>query len=259
MSGTDTGPSSLGLVFFPEQVFVPRCEDGDAEKEAILLCDEDILTDDDMGFRIVVGRPIDLSNIVAEKRSEIDLVVSAYAAEQIVPKDAIDSLEMSVATAFLNLGKVMGPEQVRVVSAAALCRFASQLPQPIALAALAKMEAAAAGSLLAELAEPTGDTLFGILGERLRSIIGHEGCRELSAVIAGQVIVPLMARRTWLADHFGDKLWLSYHEALCLHIGFTLAGRRADAELVEPFVQYFRFGNFPVGTLKDGTFLVITA
>ncbi|HTK04253.1 MAG TPA: hypothetical protein VL500_01615 [Candidatus Eisenbacteria bacterium] len=238
---------------------MPREGDDAVEMATLDLCDEDIATDDETGLRIVVGHPIDLPNLVAEKRTEIDLVVSAHAAEDTTPKDAIDSLEMSVATAFLNLGKDMGPEQVRVVSGGELCRFASQLPRSIALDALAGMEAAAAQALLAELAEPTGDTLFMILGERLRSIIGHDGCRELSGIIAREITVPLMARRTWLADHFGDRLWRSYHEALCLHIGFTLAGRRADADLVAPFVQYFRNGNFPVGTLKDGTFLVITA
>jgi len=259
MSGMDPAPSS-NLLFFPEQVRFPRlvAEKEDVE-EIMELGDEDVIVDDETGIHIVVGKPVEESNIVAEKRFEIDLVVNAFAAELPVPTDAIDSLEMSVATAFLNLGRDMGPEQVRVVSSRDLMRFASQLPQPAAMSALSRMESATAEALLDEMAEPTGDALFAVMGERLLKAIGHDACSDLAEIIARAITVPLMARRTWLADHFGDRLWRSYHEALRLYIGFTLAGRRNDAETVAPFVHYFRNGNFPIGTLKDGTFLMVTA
>src|SRR5687767_14032663 len=81
MSGMDPAPSS-NLLYFPEQVRFPRlvAEKEDVE-EIMELGDEDVIVDDETGIHIVDGTSVEESNIVAEKRFEIDLVVNAFAAE----------------------------------------------------------------------------------------------------------------------------------------------------------------------------------
>ncbi|HTM68883.1 MAG TPA: hypothetical protein VL426_06325 [Candidatus Binatia bacterium] len=223
----------------------------------IELATEDIVAEE-AGFDIVVGEPIDAPNIVVDRRHELELVIAAYAADEPIPAAAVPCLEVAVTNALVDLGREACPEKVRVVSGRCLLQFAAQLPH--APAALTRLEAGAAAMLLGQLVETVGDAVSDVLGARLADAIGHDACVDLAGIIARRIIAPLIGRpRSFLADQFGERLWRSYHDLLRIHIGSTLAGREKDAALVAPFLEMFRDGNFPVGTLSDGTFLVVTA
>lgn len=237
---------------------LPSSEPQCPQHERIIdLGQEDIITDEGEGFVIVLGDPIDETNIVADKRHEVDLVVSAYAADPPVPGAPIPCLEIVVTNALIDIGREACPEKVRVVSNEHLLRFAAQLPH--SAAALTRLEAGTAAMLLGQLAETVGDAVSEVLQPRLVEAIGHDACADLAHIIGRRVIAPLLDQpRSFLAHQLGERLWRSYQDLLRLHLGLTLAGQGRDAALVAPFLEMFRQGNFPVGTLTDGTFLIVT-
>ena len=223
-----------------------------AEEDKALDLDDEPLGDID----VIVGEPIE--HLVAERCHELTLVTRAIAEDLPMPKPATRELALSVATALMNLGCDMRDENVRTVSIEHLRMFARQMPMDAASVTLAAMGKIAAEALGLQVTATAGDLLHSRFGDVLARELGHDACCALSEMLMRDVTMPF--RRACLAanDPLADLAWRSWHDAHRVHIGLTLTARHAEKPLVTPFIEMFRRGHFPVGFLKDHTFLVIT-
>lgn len=215
------------------------------------------LDDEPLGdIDVIVGEPIE--HLVAERRHELTLVTRAIAEDLPAPRPPTRELPLSVATALMNLGCDMRDENVRTVSIEHLRMFARQMPMDASRDALAAMGRTAAESLGLQLAVTAGDLLHSRFGDALVRELGHDACCALSEMLMREVTMPFRQACLAANDPLADLAWRSWHDAHRVHIGLTLTGRHAEKPLVTPFIEMFRRGHFPVGFLKDRTFLVIT-
>lgn len=208
---------------------------------------------------VVMGAGIEETDLVRENAAEIALVLAAHAADQPDLKNETKCLAMNVATSLMNLGCTVGAEQVRVLSYASLSQFFGQLPSSMRGESQARVAGYVAHVLGGRMVMTMADMLHVRLGADLADAIGPAACAELDEAVARKVTMPFLQRRTSPADHFGENVWKSFHEALRLQVGFTLAGMKAQRDLVSPFLELFAQGNFPLGLLDDETFLVLVA
>lgn len=261
----ELGPAGAQEEFRIErEVIVPPYEPGArAQDEPLIeLSGEDIILepgDEPLdGFEIVLGEPIDTENVVRRRGDELGLVLRAFAEDLPVLRAGPPTLALSVATALMNMGCEVDEENVRILRTASLRDLVRPLPPDVAGTMAASAAHAMASSLAPHVVTSAGDMLRTRFGQAIADAIGHDGCSDLGTQLTREVTEPFRRRCQAHDDHLADLGWRPMHEAFRLYIGFTLAGMQAERGLVAPFVEFIKNGHFPLGFLKDRTFLVIT-
>lgn len=266
MSALDIDMESLGSdgIRIAQGIIVPPYEPGaPADGPPVIeLGEGDVALELDDGredgIEVVLGEPIEEENIVRQRAGELNLVVAAFADDMPVLRHGPPTLALSVATALKNLGCDIDEENVRIMRTDALRETARPLPAGMASMVAANAAQAMALAIAPQIAADTGDLLHARFGQAIAEAIGHDGCCDLGALLMRSVTSPFRQRCHERGDHLADLVWKPLHEAFRLYIGFTLAGAQAERGLVAPFVECIKNGHFPIGFLKDRTFLVIT-
>lgn len=227
----------------------------------IELAEEDIELDDEpLGdIDIIVGEPIEQRpHIVRQRADEVGLVLRALAEDLPVLRAGPSTLPLSVATALMNIGCEIGEEHVRILRTDALREFARPLPAGVDEAISRCTNHAAAAALAPHVIARADDLLHARFEKAMGDALGDDACIDLSTQLREMVTARFRQRCVDRGDFLADMAWKPMHAAFRLYIGFTLAGLRAERGLVAPFVELIKNGHFPIGFLKDRTFLVIT-
>lgn len=213
----------------------------------------------DGDFEIVVGEAIEETPDVLERNADdIAFVLSGFAGRKPRLGARLPDLEVRVAAALLDVGQVIRADRVVVLGLDAAGRAADPLPGSVAAAlrpALAREIARVVG---ASVALPLGDVLVEELSGPLAEIIGGQADARLAETVWERVTFGCM-QDGGLPEGFAELAWKALHHALRFQIGFTLAGMPSHRDAAGAFTDLFVRGNFPLGFMADGTFLVLAA
>lgn len=261
----ELGPAGAQEEFRIErEVIVPPYEPGArAQDEPLIeLSSEDIMLDPDdepLGdIDVIVGEPIEPQNVVRQRADEVALVLRALAEDLPVLRAGPPTLALSVATALMNIGCEVDEEHVRILRTHALREFARPMPTGVDDAISRAANQAAAAALAPHVIARTDDLLHARFEKAMGDALGDDACIDLSTQLREMVTARFRQRCAERGDLLADMAWKPMHAAFRLYIGFTLAGLRAERSLIAPFVELIKNGHFPMGFLKDRTFLVIT-
>jgi hypothetical protein len=180
---------------------------------------------------------------------DVARVLVPFCEMPLIPAPAATGLDVRIRNAAYDVGcKVKG---ATAVSVGRITAAVEQLPPASRMSA---RQGFAAGFQIAQDAT---------LDDLLERALGKETMRDDRTRLFGrpcEVLVPLIGR---LDRDYGalvtTGLRLSLVTAIEYHAGFVGLGRGDLAAKVEPFTRLFREGNFPMGPLRDGTFLVLVA
>lgn len=261
----ELGPAGVQEEFrITREVIVPPYEPGARAQDEPLIelsGDDIVLETDDEPFgdiEVVVGEPIEQLNVVRQRADEVALVLRAFAEDLPVPQAGPPTLALSVATALMNIGCEIGEEHVRILRAGGLREFARPMPADVGEAIVRGANHAAAVALAPHVIARADDLLHARFDKAMGDALGEDACIDLSTQLREMVTTRFRQRCAERGDFLADMAWKPMHAAFRLYIGFTLAGLRAERGLVAPFVELIKNGHFPMGFLKDRTFLVIT-
>ncbi len=211
-------------------------------------------------FEIVLGEPItEPEDVLAKNAEDIAFVLAGFQGR--IPRlgPRLPDVEVRTAAALLDAGRAVGAERVRVIGLGALRSLEDALPDLVAADLRPALEAALARVAGAAVVLPLGDALNESLSAPLAEILGDETDARLAEAVWERVTFGYMKDGGGLPDAFAELAWKSLHHALRFQIGFTLAGMPSHRDTAGAFVDLFERGNFPLGYMADGSFLVLTA
>lgn len=109
------------------------------------------------------------------------------------------------------------------------------------------------GRMAASFADTVVSHYDAILMER----IGPKAHSELGKIVNSGFAKMRISDRMPHVAALGETLLRPYRECFRLQVGLLAAGEGHMAQLIIPFTELFCAGNFPLGTVDDGSFLVL--
>lgn len=109
------------------------------------------------------------------------------------------------------------------------------------------------------LASSLADTLVSRLDARIMDKLGPKAYAELGRLVSAGLKGLRVRADLAHVSALGDTLLRPFRECLRLQFGCVAAGMDDLTKLVVPFTDLFCAGNYPLGTMDDGTFLILVA
>ncbi|MEY4745320.1 MAG: hypothetical protein RL272_1265 [Candidatus Parcubacteria bacterium] len=236
-------------------------EEGDGRETVTAVNPAENAVETPDGIDVVLGEAVDPPglNVVQRHDHEIDIVLAAFRGRKPSLARPAADVAARVAAALLDIGHAMGDGQVRVISLGDLGRFAALMPADASAGIAEALHEAFAKSAVPAVAKPLAAALDEAFAAPLEEIIGPDACSELAGTIWDEVITGYLETRDGPADGFAEIAWASLHRALHFQIGFTLAEMPSHRNSAAALLGLFTGGIFPLGFLRDGSFLVLTA
>lgn len=195
---------------------------------------------------------------LAELRVDIDNVTKALARDALTLREPERKLRHRLSTALAEItGFMLAKHRVLMLSASGMVADPVQYPRDhrgqLTPSACRKFVHGIRTRLTTSLA----DTLVGRFDAKMADRIGNRAHCELGKMVHENLArVPLrpdLAHITML----GETVLRPFRECARLQFGCIAAGMEVEAKRITPFTEFFCLGNFPLGTMDDGAFLVL--
>jgi len=207
----------------------------------------------------VVPDVTDLGPDVLENwRGDIDTVTKALARDPISLKQPERKLRLRMSGALADItGYMLAKHRVLMLSASGMVADEAEYPRDgagiLTQAACLKFVRGIRSRLTTNLA----DTLLSRFDARLMDRIGTRAHCELGKLVnANLSSMRLRPDRPHVAL-LGSTVLRPFRECIRLQFGCIAAGMDAEAKRITSFTEFFCNGNFPLGTMDDGAFIVL--
>ncbi|HTK04262.1 MAG TPA: hypothetical protein VL500_01660 [Candidatus Eisenbacteria bacterium] len=191
-------------------------------------------------------------------RVDIDRVTKMLAADPLVLKQPERKLRLRMSAALSEItGFMLAKHRVLMLSASAMVADAEEYPRDrsglLAPDARHKFVRAIRTRLTTNLA----DTLVSRFDARLMDSIGTRAHCELGQLVSRNMLTQRLHPALPHVTLLGSTVQRAFRECVRLQFGCIAAGMDAEAKRITAFTEFFCCGNFPLGTMDDGTFLVL--
>jgi hypothetical protein len=197
-------------------------------------------------------------DVLEQWRSDIEHVTKMLAADPLILKQPERKLRLRVSEALAQItGFLLAKHRILMLSASAMVADEKVYPRDAAGLLLHSARQKFVRAIRTRLTTNLADTLVSRFDAHLMDRIGTRAHCELgklvSANLSSQRLHPTLPHVSLL----GSTVQRAFRECVRLQFGCIAAGMDAEAKRITTFTELFCAGNFPLGTMDDGTFLVL--
>ncbi|HTM68892.1 MAG TPA: hypothetical protein VL426_06370 [Candidatus Binatia bacterium] len=197
-------------------------------------------------------------DILADWRTDIDNVTRSLARDGLALQQPQRKLRLRMSAALAEItGLMLAKHRVLMLSVSAMVADSVEYPRDhrgaLTNAACRKFAAAVRSRLTTSLA----DTLVGRFDVKLMDRIGPRAHCELGRRVAANLASLSLRADQAHVSLLGATVMRPFRECVRLQFGCIAAGMEVEAKRITAFTEFFCAGNFPLGTMDDGAFLVL--
>lgn len=197
-------------------------------------------------------------DILAAHRTDIERVTAALAREPLALMPPQRKLRLRTSEALAAITGFMLPtERILMLSASGMTvdsRVYRRMPDGSLTPDARRMFA---NVVKGRMSTSLADTLVSRLDARIMDKLGPKAHAELGQLVSAGLKGLRVRGDLAHVSALGDTLLRPFRECLRLQFGCVAAGMDDLTKLVAPFTDLFCAGNYPLGTMDDGTFLIL--